>query len=764
MHLKLEILRFNQIISCFLLFCAIGHSLNAQIGNVIGTELASPEIVIKSATDNIVLDGVLDEATWKSAQKANKFSQYFPSDTVLACGETEVLFAYDDENFYIGAICYTAGNDFLVESLRRDYGFGSNDNISFMLDTYNDKTNAYLFGMNPYGARREALISNGGKTFDSFDSSWDNKWDGASKRYDNYWICELKIPFKSIRYKEGKTKWRFNSYRNDAQCNEITAYINIPREYVLMDLQYTAELAWEEPLDKPGTNISLIPYVSGGIIRDFEDTDETSATRNFAVGGDAKIGITSSLNLDLTVNPDFSQVEVDRQVTNLDRFEIFFPERRQFFLENADLFSSFGTGRSNPFFSRRIGISSDTVTGNTIQNQIYGGARLTGKLNEDLRVGLISLQTAAQQENDLPSINYSIFAAEQKVQERSNIGVIFVNKQSVNTEGFGNTVDKFDRVAGVEYRLRSADNFWSGKVSYLQAITPNDEKQKFSHFATLDYNSKNYRVSWSHLLVGNGFDAEVGFVPRRDILVLNPSFAYRIFTEGKKINNHTLSISPRLFYKLGQDDNLIIPDAAVEQIELGLDWRMSFANTARMNVNFFTQNFTLLDDFDPTRIQEDDVFVRAGAQVTNTSLSLSYNADRRNKLTYRINPSIESFYGGLRAGVGGQVQYRVQPFGNIGVQYNYNHINIGDNFEVANLFLIGPRIDLTFTKKLFWTTFIQYNNQTDNLNFNSRFQWRFAPVSDFFLVYTDNYNTEQFDNLFSRNRALVAKLTYWLNP
>jgi len=743
--------------------CVFISTLHAQVGNQVQEGQPPMEILIKQKVDEISLDGQLNEASWSLDSPSTNFSQYFPTDSILANGNTEIYFAYDEDNFYIAAKCYTYGDDYLVESLKRDYGFGQNDNISFMLDTYNDKTNAFLFGMNPYGARREALISNGGKNRSAFDPSWDNKWDGASKMYDDHWICELKIPFKSIRYKQGEARWRFQSYRNDSQCNEMSTFINIPREYILMDLQYTAELVWEKPLSKPSQNISLIPYVSANVLRDFEDVTETKSRTNADFGADAKIGLGPSLNLDLTYNPDFSQVEVDRQVTNLDRFEIFFPERRQFFLENADLFSNFGNRGANPFFSRRIGISTDTVSGNNVQNTIYGGARLSGKINEDLRVGLISMQTAPQQENDLPSINYTILAAEQKVQERSNIGVILVNKQAINRADFGTTIDPYDRVAGLEYRLRSKNNFWTGKVSYLKAITPNDKAQKFSHLATIEYNRKNYRLQWVHQVIGDGFDAEVGFVPRKDVAIFNPSVSYRIFPKSGKIAQHTVFFNSRIFYKLGKDDNLIIPDAGIEQTEYNLSWDLSFRNTARMSVEVGTQRFTLLSDFDPTRVQDESIFVAAGTKVKNLGTEISYNSDRRKKFTYRIAPSLQAFYDGLRIGLNGRVSYRVQPYGSFGVQYNYNHIDLGGDFEKANLYLIGPRIDLTFTRNVFWTTFIQYNNQNDNLNFNSRLQWRFAPVSDFFLVYTDNYNTTRFNPLMSRNRALVAKLTYWLN-
>ena len=753
----------TQIFFCFLLLCILRQVGYGQQGNFY-TGGPAMEIGVDKSAETITLDGILDEDIWASATVLSNFTQNFPTDSLLACGDTEVLFTYDDDQFYIAAKCYTAGSDYTVQSLKRDYGFGSNDNISFMLDTYNDQTNAFLFGMNPYGARREALISDGGQSGEDFNSSWDNKWDGESKIYDGYWICELAIPFKSIRYKSGNSKWRFNSYRNDAQCNEITCFINIPRENILMDLQYTAVLDLGEEIPTPGKNIAFIPYVSGGIVRDYEDLAETQADYNANIGADAKVAISSSLNLDLTYNPDFSQVEVDRQVTNLDRFEIFFPERRQFFLENADLFSGFGSERTRPFFSRRIGVSIDTTTGSAIQNQIYGGVRLTGKINKKLRIGVLNMQTAPQRENDLPSINYSVAAFEQQVGGRSNIAAIFVNKQSINPDEFGSTIDPYDRVVGIEYRLKSKNNKWSGKQSYLKSLTPTDEEDKFSSFTTLEYNVKKVRLSSSISYVGDGYIPEVGFTPRRDIFLINPRADYRIFPRDQTvIAQHTLTLDPRLIYKLGKDDNLIITDRALEELTLDLSWNVRFTNNSRLDLQLNQSNFTLLNDFDPTRIQSDDIFISAGSQIENSQIRLSYNSDTRKLFSYRLAPLYQRFYGGTRIGMSGRVRYRLQPYASIQLDYNVNRIELNAPFEVANLYLIGSRIDLTFTKKVFWTTFVQYNNQSENINFNSRLQWRFAPVSDFFLVYTDNYNTLSFDPLESRNRALVAKLTYWLN-
>lgn len=740
-----------------------GNFLFAQQGNFIGKNGEAPQIHIRKTSETILLDGVLDEQTWQDAHVQGHFSQYFPTDSVPARGDTEIYMSYDEQHFYIAAKCYSLGDNFRVESLKRDFSFARNDNINFIFDTYQDNTNAYQFSMSPVGAQKEALISIGGKSSAAFDGSWDNKWAGNARMYDNYWICELAIPFSTIRYKEGATSWGFNCYRNDAQANEISCFVNIPREYNLMNLNYTADIVWDEPLIQARKNIAIIPYLIGGATRNFEAPTEQGYQSNFNMGGDIKLGLSSSLNLDLTINPDFSQVEVDQQVNNLDRFEISLPEKRQFFQENADLFSGFGTSNAQPFFSRRIGVSIDTLTENNIQNTIYGGARLSGKLNEKLRIGMLSMLAAAQRRNDLPSFNYTVFAAEQQVFDRSNVGLILVNKQAIDAGEFGHTADRFDRVAGLEYRLHSKDNFWTGKASYMQALTPNDQAMKYSAFTQLEYNRRRFRLEWATLLVGDGFDAEVGFVPRRDFVMMSPEFDIRFFPSTEKIAQMTFSVDSRLFYKLGKDDNPIIQDFGHEETQLELGWEISFQNNHTLSLEMGHQNFTLLRNFDPTRVQDNETFFAAGTQQRNTLLSLAYQTDARRTFSYQLEGGLGQYYGGDRMDLGGRLTYRFQPYGFVSLDYSYTRIVIGGKFKPANLWLIGPRVDITFSKKLFWTTFVQYNNRLDNLNINTRFQWRFAPVSDLFLVYTDNYDTGDFRSFSGRNKAFVAKITYWLN-
>ncbi len=722
-----------------------------------------PEIQLRKIDHEIVLDGVLDDQQWENLKKADGFSQYFPIDSGSASGGTEISMLYTDDMLYVGIKCSTQGSRFVTPSLKRDFDFVGNDNITLLFDTYNDKTNAFVFGINPFGVRREFFVSNGGRQFGDNNDSWDNKWFGEAKMYDNYWTAELAIPFNSIRYQKGTDRWRFQCYRNDTQLNEISSWIRIPREFILMDLSYMGEMIYEAPLDQKGSNISLIPYASGGTFRNFEDPAESSTQWQGDIGGDAKIGLTPGLNLDVTLNPDFSQVEVDEQVTNLNRFEILFPEKRQFFLENADLFSSFGLTRINPFFSRRIGVAIDSATGQNIQNPILYGLRLSGKLNEKLRIGALNMSTQKLDGQGLPVFNYSVGALEQRIGSKSNIAFIFVNKQAINGEENSDVFNDYNRVAGLEYRLASADNRWTGKTFYHQAFTPLDDEHKFTHGFQLQVQKRRYRAEWAHLLVGEGFKPEVGFVPRRDYFLMSPEGQIYFYPTSGRINTHSFLLDTRFFLQIGKDGNTIVPEWGLSERQFEFSWNFQLDNFTRGSLQLTQTYLTLLNDFDPTRLQEDDVFLPAGSDYSYLEFEGNYSSDLRKNFIYELNPSIGSFFNGFRAGLAGGFTYRFQPYGNVSLEYNYNYVRLDDPFEAANIWLVGPRFDITFSKKLFFNGLFQYNNQFDNININARLQWRFAPVSDFFLVYTDNYNVEDFSQFVARNRAIVAKVTYWLN-
>lgn len=704
-----------------------------------------PPILLKRTQERIVIDGELSEAAWFSGRPARNFWTIFPTDSARAEWDTEVYMTYNDQYLYVAAKCYSKSNQFVIPSLRRDYRAGGNDNITFVFDTFRDRTNAIVFGMNPLGVMREALISNGGaEPGRDFDEFWDNKWNGASKIYDGYWTCELAIPFSSLRFRQGDTEWYFNCYRFDMQANVQSTWNRIPQNQPIMSLGYMGSMIWDEPLRKPGANISLIPYLTGAYSQRLAPASENARYR-FDGGADAKIQVAAGLNLDLTVNPDFSQVEVDRQVVNLDRFEIFFPERRQFFLENADLFSSFGTPRINPFFSRRIGVTRDPSTGQNIQNRIYGGARLSGKLNNNLRIGLLSMQTARDQSITQPSANYTVAAVQHKVFARSNIAAILVNRQPMGEGANG----RFSRVVGVDYNIASADNQLVGKVFYHRSFSPESNRNAFAHGAAAEYRIKRFSVGWEHQWVGDGYRAEVGFVPRRNFFRANPYAQYFLYPGKSIFNQHTLGIAADFFWmpQLGRTDH-----------EYNLWWEGSMRNTAEWEAGFRNSYVYLFSPFDPSG--SGGLELPAGTAYNFSGAGFSFQADRRPRFNWRIEPAFGQYFNGYIFSMQGSFSYRYQPFGSIAINYNYNWVDLPDPYSDASFLLIGPRIDFTFSKSVFLTTFIQYNQQIDNININARLQWRYAPVSDFFLVYTENYDAP---TLNTKNRALVAKLTYWLN-
>jgi len=710
--------------------------------------LQSP-IRLERALESITIDGELNEAAWFAGAPAQDFWQYFPTDSLQAEQQTEIYMTYDDEFLYVAAKCYTTGDAYVVPSLRRDYRAGSSDNISFIFDPFNDRINAVLFGMNPYGVRREALISNGGQDTDGFTTSWDNKWHGEAKIHTDHWICEMAIPFNTLRYNAGVKTWRFNSYRFDTQSNENSTWIRIPRNQVIFNLAFMGEMHWADAPPPQGKNISLIPFVTGSSFQDFEEGDE-QPDMDFDVGGDAKVAVTSGLNLDLTVNPDFSQVEVDEQVTNLDRFEIFFPERRQFFLENADLFGSFGTPTINPFFSRRIGISRDTATGQNIQNTIPFGARLSGKLNENWRLGVLNMQTAKDEANGFPSFNYTVTALQRRLFSRSNIGMIFVNKQTF-AEGSDTSslYDPYNRVLGLDYNLASSDNLWSGKIFYHQGFNANGSQQDaFAHGTQLTYSKRAYQLTWAHQWVGENYDAQVGFVPRQGFFRIAPE-AQLSFYPNNYIIEHGPGIETSFFWK---------PEYGQTDQKIDLFYEAEFRDFSEIGMGITNEYVFLFNPFDPTRSGGKEL--AEGSDYRFTYFGINYRSDRRKTLAFTLNPYMGGYYNGSIRGIEGSFTYRYQPYALISLNYNYNYIDLPEEYATTQLWLVGSRIDLTLSKSVFFTTFVQYNNQLNNININARFQWRFQPVSDFFLVYTDNYFA---DGLSVRNRALVAKLTYWLN-
>lgn len=707
------------------------------------------EIFVKYIQEEIKPDGILDEKAWSLANEVEDFYQYFPSDKIKAKQQTYIKMLFDDNFLYVAVKAMAKNGNYITPSLRRDFRAGGSDNITLMFDTFNDATNAFIFGSNPYGVKREILLSGGGNDIRNFNGAWDSKWFLGSKKTDNYYILEFKIPFSSFRYKSGETKWRFNTYKFDSQENEQTTWIQIPQNQFIFNLAYMGTMVFEKPLPASRTPVSLIPYVNALTGNNFENSTSKS---DFKVGGDAKLTLGNSLNLDLTFNPDFSQVEVDRQVTNLTRFEVSLPERRQFFIENSDLFSDYGNNsEANPFFTRRIGIATDK-NGNTIQNNILAGARLSGKINNNLRVGLLNIQTDEDIANEIPTVNHTAISLQQKVFSRSNISFLFLNKQNTKSYDFVNEEDKFNRVIGVDYNLASSDNTWTGKYFVHKSFSPINKKNDFSAGATTTYKSRKYEFSLRTLYVGANFNSDLGFIRRNDILRINPFFKRNFWPSKGKFQRHNLTLATRFIWR--PEQNFQNSDYTFFS-----RWQSTFKNTSDFNIRLFNRYTFLYGDFNPSG-DSNAIPIPGNKGYNYTTLGVSYQSDKRKQASFTVGQQYGGFFNGSRYSFNTSINYRLQPYFTTSLQINYDYINLPNPHSDASIWLIGPRFDVTFSRSLFWATFLQYSNQRDNFSINTRLQWRFAPLSDLFIVYNDNYFTEDFG---PKNRSINLKLTYWLN-
>jgi hypothetical protein len=749
------------------LFLFLGMLAPAFSQNKQGTGLS-----IVRTHEPIKIDGEINEPAWKEAKVATDFYLNYPIDSLPPSFQTEARVMYDDDFFYVSFVCYDDSRPNVVQSLRRDYEWQLNDNVGFTLDPYNDFTSGFYFSITPYGVQREGIVSYGGSDpMQSYNNNWDNKWYSAVTRHEDKWIAEMAIPFKSFRYNRNQSEWNIGFVRQDLKRNEVSSWIVTPIQFIPGSFAYCGRLQWQETPPHAGTNISLIPYAITSLSKDNE-----AGTRDNVVtaGFDAKVSVTPSLNLDLTINPDFSTVEVDRQVINLTRFEFQFPERRQFFLENSDLFSAPGfESITQPFFSRRIGLAEDT-TGYLEKVPIMYGLRLSGKLGANWRVGLMNMHTREKASLGLPDQNYTVAVVQRQILERSNIDFFIVNKQSFglgeydpskyyheslvkevwNGSDSVNQLTKFNRVVGTDFNFFTASNRWGGKAYYHHSFDDYSTGAAYSYGGFLSYNTRSLSLMAGTIGLGKDFRAETGFVPSQS--VYPGSFGGIIIGELKFYPKSGPIVQMRPGITI---DNTTLPDGTLTDMSYSLTYNANFRNTGILTASLKNVFQKLPQDFDVLDPEGDSTLLKGEEYLWN-EFTIRYNSDSRKLFTYIVTAGGGEFYNGHRLSVAGTVSYRIQPYGSISVTGDYNDLRLPPEYGSAKFILLSPRLDFTLTDKLFLTTFLQYNDRYDNVNLNARFQWRYKPASDFFVVYTENYLPE---GMQSKNRSLVFKFTYWLN-
>lgn len=707
----------------------------------------------KPAVSSITIDGLIDEKEWSAAATVSDFVLNFPATDSVVLGRSEVQLSYDRDHVYIAARLYLPPEfeAYRVQSLKRDFDLTANEAFMVVLDTYADRTNGYYFEVTPYGNQGELLAANSGR-FDGINQAWDSRWVARSRRWSDHWSTEIAIPFRSLRYRLNQGNWRVNFVRIDKSSNQYSSWAEVPVNFDIWDLNFTRPLQFSDGLPLSKNAPQVIPSLA---LRAEEEAEDQTSQSEIIPSVDLKLNLGQSLNLDLTINPDFSQTDVDEQQVNIGRFELFFKERRQFFLENEDLFSSYGFIPVRPFFSRRIGLSLDPGTG-TYQNvPLLGGLKLSGKTSARSRLGLLMVQAASVPDffktdasgngEDLPAINYSVLAFQQQLFSRSNLKLMLVNKQVLGEHH--SPVNDFNRTLSLQYNFASTNGRFYGWTFGSKTLSPGPGGNGHAFGTSMVYNHPSWRILFSSRKIEDDYNAEVGFVRRTGVseFFINPAWRYypkKRFAESR--------IGWRAVFFQDQSFNNV--DRALSL------YHQAFLKTGHVfTVTYSWKSTMLRADFDPSR--SDGLPLMDGSRFNYQDFELSFESNQRARFWYEIEALAGQYFNGKRYQLSTILNWRYQPFLNLSLRLSHNQVVLPSPFSSSVFNVITPAIRTTLSRSLFINLLAQYNQQFNNVNVNFRLQWRFKSLSDLFLIYSSNHFP---DGLGLKQKAITMKITYLL--
>ena len=711
-----------------------------------------------------VLDGYLETDLWGGGALIEELVQQEPIEGAAATEQTEIYLLYDAQNLYIGVRAFDSGTVTATEMRRDSDQILAEDNIQIILDTFKDSRSGFHFVTNPLGAQfdqqvfneGEGAISGFGLPTSNINRDWDGVWHTAARIDDQGWVAEIAIPMVTLRFPATETQsWGMNIQRNIGRKNEQAFWAPISKEFTIHRVSLAGSLDGMRDLDR-GMDLRVTPFVTGGASSVLEQ-DVTTDDFQGDVGVDMKYGLSAGLNLDITVNTDFAQAEIDDEQVNLTRFPLFFPEKRDFFLENS---GQFNVGSVNAFaryadlfFSRRIGL---TDAGDEVP--IIGGARLTGKVGRN-DIAVMNVQT-----NEFDGIagspatsaeNFLVAKYSRNFWSRSRIGALFINKTSTNF--IGDLDDDHDnRTYAVDAVIAPHPNFnvttWLAKTETPDFVIPPDDPDtpdrddlgygELGGYVNATWLDTDWRIYGEYADFDKDFNPEVGFLPRAGIrttklhLERNPRPDFLGIRVLSPMVNYTytssqtgLRLASRWHYMIGT----------------------RFDNGAFLNVWFN-------DHFD--RVEED--FVLGGVTIPAGDYQfgewrVSFDSNPSRRVYYGLMYAPQGFYGGDRwdaqARLGARITDRLSAEGS----YTRNDVSLPDGaFEVD---LASLRIDLGLSPTMSLRALTQYNSQNDQFSSSARFRWTYKPGSDVFIVYNE-LRRDPTTGVYFRDRSLILKATF----
>lgn len=676
-------------------------------------EITKRSISLRRIAEPIKIDGRLDEPAWSEADVAGDFRQQEPNEGAPASEQTEIRLLVDENRLYVGIRASDSETQQInARELVRDADFSNDDQVEILLDTYHDRRNAYRFAVNPLGTQQDALITDEGR---DLNLTWDAPWISVGRIDDSGWTVEVAIPLTTLRFAEGAGTWGVNFARTIRRKNEESLWTSWQRSFGLERVSQAGVLTGVEAV-KRRRLFEVKPYVSGG----WRQGVPAIGRPGFDAGlrGDAglevaKIGITPSLTAEFTVNPDFGQVEVDEQIVNLTRFSVFFPEKRDFFLENAGIFL-FGRAESNQlFFTRRVGLTEDGAP-----VPIDYGAKITGKIGS-YNVGFLQAQTRELDSSSpfsVPRQQFTVARVKRDILERSYVGAMFVNRQGATS--FNGT--RYNRGAGVDAEFNLTDHY-QVKGFLMGTATPGVRSGFLSGRIDSRFENDRWRFIAVYEDIGHNFNPEVGFVDRNGV---RQYFSELGYTARPRFIPHVRQMDFDTFLEYYSDRQNKLATRTTQ-----VSWETEFNNSSSFSFQPIESVTDVLTE--PFQIRR-GITIPAGTYHFNRR-SVAYQSDRSKQLVVTGEYEWGDFYSGKRDEIEIGASFRPNAHLLFDVTNSFNSVRLPQGNFTTNLF--AGRVNYNFSRKLLTSALVQLNSAARLSAVNVRLRYIYRPNSDLFVIY-----------------------------
>jgi Domain of unknown function (DUF5916) len=708
--------------------------------------------------ESLRFDGRLDDAVYAEYPGFGGMLQVAPRYREPSTEKTEIWVMFDEDNIYVAAKCWdaTPPDKWIANELRRDTNqMRNNDHFGVGFDTFYDRRSGFMFYANPLGGFSDYSVVDEGAP----NSDWNPVWDVRTGRFDGGWTLEMQFPFKSLRYTSGPDQvWGIQFRRSIRHKNEWTYWTPVPQNMAgPQALNRVSSFGTVVGLDLPpaGRNLEIKPYALGRMTTDRLQNPPTSNDGDADLGGDMKYGVTANLTADLTLNTDFAQVEIDEQQVNLTRFNLFLPEKREFFLEGRGLFD-FGRGGAGAgvggvpgvgfnlpsdvpylFYSRRIGLNRNRVV------PIDVGGRLTGKIG-GWGLGVLNIQAGDESVSRTPPTNFTVLRVKRDILRRSTIGAMFTNRNKLASNLAGS-----NQAYGLDAAFGFYQNVSTGAY-FARTDTPDLDGDDTSYQAKFDWVPDRYGVRAEILKVGKAFNPEVGFLRRTDFT--------RSFASGR------FSPRPKAMRRVRK----FTFEGIIEYFENGAGAVESRQQTGRFNVELDNSDVFNLEanaNYDllvaPFTPPGSDVAIPVGDYHYN-DMSATYSMGSQRRLSGNVGLQLGEYYNGTIAALTfSQGRFEILKQFSVEPRFSISHIELPASAFTTKQ--VGARTDYGFSPRMFASALLQYSTADHTFSSNVRFRWEYRPGSEFFVVWTDEQDTSPLEpqrgSIALRNRAFVIKTT-----